>query len=175
MQIGLKWLPNKLFQTQLLHFTNFLIRMPLAEGVKAPEFSLPNEKGELVQLSDFQGKKLVIYFYPQDDTPTCTKQACNLRDNLPALQQAGYTVLGVSMDGPQKHRKFISKYGLNFSLLADENREMIDAFDVWKEKKTFGRTYMGIVRTTYLIGENGMIERVIESVDSGDHANQILK
>lgn len=146
----------------------------LKAGDKAPQFKARDQNGSEVKLSDFKGKKVALYFYPQDDTETCTKQACNLRDNLPDLTASGYEVLGVSVDDEKSHQKFITKFGLNFRLLADTDHQLVNKYGVWQQKTLFGHTYMGIVRTTFLIDERGIIERVIERVKSGDHANQIL-
>lgn len=143
-------------------------------GEKAPSFSAYDQDGNLVKLSDYKGKKVVLYFYPQDDTPTCTTQACNLRDNMPALQAAGYHVIGVSEDNEKSHLKFRAKYDLNFTLLADVKHKIIDAYGVWQEKTLFGRTYLGIIRTTFIINEKGMVERVIHPVTSATHSQQIL-
>jgi peroxiredoxin Q/BCP len=148
--------------------------MILQSGDKAPAFSAKDQNGNQVSLEDFKGKKLVVYFYPKDDTSGCTAQSCNLRDNLPALQAAGYEVLGVSVDDEKSHLKFINKYQLNFPLLADTDHKVVEAFGVWKEKSMYGKTYMGIVRTTFLIDENGNIEKIIEKVTTADHATQIL-
>jgi peroxiredoxin Q/BCP len=147
--------------------------MELKTGDKAPSFSAKDENGNLISLSDYKGKKLVLYFYPKDDTPGCTAQACNLRDNLPALQSAGYQVLGVSVDDEKSHQKFIKKFNLNFPLLADTDHQVVEAYGVWKEKSMYGKTYMGIARTTFLIDEEGKIEKVIEKVNTGEHTAQI--
>jgi len=149
--------------------------MTLQPGDKAPDFSSKDQNGNLIQLSDFSGSKLVLYFYPKDDTPGCTAQSCNLRDNLPALKAAGFQVLGVSVDDEKSHQKFIKKFDLNFPLLADTNHEMVNAYGVWKEKSMYGKTYMGIARTTFLIDENGIISEIIEKVKTDDHTAQILK
>lgn len=146
----------------------------LTAGMAAPDFSLPDQDGRIVSLKDFAGQKLVIYFYPQDNTPTCTTQACNLRDNMHLLRAAGYTLLGVSPDTPASHRKFIAKQGLNFPLLADEDKTMVNAYGVWAEKQMYGRTYMGVLRTTFLIDGAGIITEVISDVESKRHAEQIL-
>jgi peroxiredoxin Q/BCP len=146
----------------------------LKEGTKAPAFTAINEKGETVSLRDYKGKKLVLYFYPQDNTPTCTVEACNLRDNYKSFQKKGYEILGVSPDSAKKHTNFIKKFELPFSLLADEDHSIINAYGVWAEKTTFGKTYMGVLRTTYVINEKGIIEKVIEKVESKVHAEQIL-
>lgn len=147
--------------------------MELEAGAKAPSFGAKDENGNVLRLEDYKGKKLVLYFYPKDDTPGCTAQACNLRDNLPALQAAGYQVLGVSVDDEKSHQKFIKKYNLNFPLLSDTDHQVVEAFGVWKEKSMYGKTYMGTVRKTFLIDENGIIERIIEKVDTAAHTAQI--
>lgn len=146
----------------------------LQKGDKAPDFSGKDENGNPIRLSDFKGKKLVLYFYPKDDTSGCTAQACNLRDNLPALKNAGYEVVGVSVDNEKSHQKFIAKFGLNFPLIADTDHQLVQAYDVWKEKSMYGRKYMGTVRTTFLIDENGIITDIIEKVKTDAHASQIL-
>ena len=146
----------------------------LQKGDKAPEFSGKDENGKTISLADFKGKKLVLYFYPKDDTSGCTAQACNLRDNLPALRNAGYEVVGVSVDDEKSHQKFITKFGLNFPLIADTDHQLVQAYDVWKEKSMYGRKYMGTVRTTFLIDENGIITDIIEKVKTDAHAAQIL-
>ncbi len=143
-------------------------------GEKAPDFREKDQDGNWVKLSDFRGSKLVLYFYPQDATPTCTTQACNLRDNYEALLKQGYKILGVSPDDEKSHRKFIAKYELPFPLLADTERRMIEAYGVWGEKKMYGRTYMGVFRTTFVIDEKGKILEVISKVKSKDHTSQIL-
>jgi peroxiredoxin Q/BCP len=148
--------------------------MSLQAGDKAPAFSSKDENGNQVQLSDFGGKKLVLYFYPKDDTPGCTAQACNLRDNLSSLQAQGYQVLGVSVDDEKSHQKFIKKFSLNFPILADTDHSVVEAYGVWKEKSMYGKTYMGTVRTTFLIDEAGKIERIIGKVDTGNHTSQII-
>ena len=148
--------------------------MELQAGDKAPAFSSKDENGNPVQLSDFDGKKLVLYFYPKDDTSGCTAQACNLRDNLSELQAKGYQVLGVSVDDEKSHQKFIKKFSLNFPLLSDTDHSVVEAYGVWKEKSMYGKTYMGTVRTTFLIDEAGKIERIIGKVDTGNHTSQII-
>lgn len=149
--------------------------MALKEGDPAPAFSVKNQKGKTVTLDSLKGKKTVLYFYPQDDTPTCTTEACNLRDNHKLLKKQGYTILGVSPDSVEKHKKFIAKYKLPFDLLADTELEMANAYGVWAEKTLFGNTYMGILRTTFIIDENGIITEIIRKVLSKKHAEQILK
>ncbi len=148
--------------------------MALEVGSTAPDFAQKNQHGEVVRLSDFKGQKIALYFYPKDNTPGCTAQACNLNDNLPALQQAGYKVIGVSVDGEKSHQKFISKFGLQFDLLADEDHQIVEAYQVWVAKQMYGRSYMGTARTTFLINEQGIIERIISKVDTKNHAEQIL-
>lgn len=146
----------------------------LKAGDKAPNFKTKDENGNTVSLPDFKGKKLVLYFYPADNTPTCTVEACNLRDNFVALRKAGYHVLGVSPDSAKKHQNFIKKHSLPFPLLMDEDHAIIKAYDVWGPKVTFGKAYDGLLRTTFLINEKGIIERVIDKVESKRHTEQIL-
>jgi peroxiredoxin Q/BCP len=144
------------------------------EGSKAPTFNGVNEKSELVSLADFKGKKLVLYFYPKDSTPGCTAEACDLRDNYKLFQKQGYEILGVSPDSPKSHVKFIEKYDLPFSLLADEDHSIAEAFGAWGEKSMYGKKYMGILRSTFVINEKGYIEKVIEKVDTKAHTKQLL-
>jgi thioredoxin-dependent peroxiredoxin len=146
----------------------------LKEGDQAPDFSAPNEKGEITQLSDYKGKKLVLYFYPKDDTPGCTAEACSLRDGYGQFLSKGYDILGVSPDSVKKHVKFQEKYNLPFALLADENHAVAEAYGVWGPKKFMGRAYDGIHRTTFVIDESGVIERIISKVDTENHATQVL-
>ena len=148
--------------------------MTIQIGHKAPAFSAVNENGETVKLTDFQGKKLVLYFYPKDDTPGCTAEACDLRDNYKVLQKQGYEILSVSPDDSKKHTKFIAKYELPFSLLADTDHQISLAYGVWVEKSMYGRKYMGIARTTFIIDENGIVQDIIEKVDTKNHSSQIL-
>lgn len=147
----------------------------LKPGDKAPEFAGVDQDGAPVSLKDHAGRKLVLYFYPKDDTPGCTAEACSLRDGHDALQRAGYAVLGVSPDKPAKHRKFIDKYALPFRLLADEDHAVAEAYGAWGRKKFMGREYDGILRSTFLIDEKGIIERVITDVRTKDHAAQVLE
>jgi len=147
----------------------------LKAGDKAPDFKAKDQTGAVVSLKDFKGKKLALYFYPKDDTPTCTKEACNLRDNYSLLKKEGYAVVGVSADDEKKHTKFVAKYDLPFQLLADVDMSIIKAYDVWGEKKFMGKIYDGIIRTTFVIDEKGKIEKVITDVDSKNHAEQILE
>lgn len=148
--------------------------MALKIGDQAPEVLGIDQQGEEVKLSRYKGRKIVLYFYPKDQTSGCTAEACSLRDGYEALQKAGYEVIGVSKDSIQSHRKFIEKQQLPFSLIADTDTTLIQQFGVWKEKKLYGRTYMGTARTTFIIDETGKIERIIDSVVTGNHANQIL-
>jgi len=148
--------------------------MVLNIGDKAPDFEVNNQNGKKTKLSDFKGKKVVLYFYPKDNTPGCTAESCNLRDNYQELKTAGYEILGVSPDSEKSHQNFIKKYELPFTLLVDTEKDILQKYDVWKEKSMYGRKYMGTVRTTFIIGENGRIERIIEKVNTKDHTNQIL-
>lgn len=145
-------------------------------GDKAPEILGINEKGEEIRLSDYKGKKLVLYFYPKDSTSGCTAEACNLRDNYDALRQAGYEVVGVSVDSEKSHQKFIEKNSLPFHLIADTDKKLVEQFGVWGEKSMYGRKYMGTFRTTFIINEEGIIERIIgpKEIKTKDHAAQIL-
>ncbi|HPE44017.1 MAG TPA: thioredoxin-dependent thiol peroxidase [Bacteroidales bacterium] len=147
----------------------------LQKGDKAPDFTGKDQQGKVVSLDDFKGKKLVLYFYPKDDTPGCTKEACNLRDNYADLLDKGFALLGVSPDTEDSHQKFISKYELPFPLLSDPELKIIKAFGAWGEKNMYGRKYEGLLRTTFIINEEGIIEKVIKKVKTDDHANQILK
>lgn len=143
-------------------------------GDKAPEFALKNEKGELVTLHQFKGRKLVLYFYPKDDTPGCTAESCNLRDNYQQFLTNGYEVIGISADDEKSHLKFIAKYQLPFQLLSDSEHIMCEAYGVWQEKALFLLTFMGIVRTTFVISEQGVIEKIITDVNTKNHSNQLL-
>jgi peroxiredoxin Q/BCP len=146
----------------------------LKEGAKAPNFKGIDQDGKLISLKDFLGKKLVLYFYPKDDTPGCTKEACNLRDNYTALKKKGYVIVGVNADTEKKHQKFIAKYKLPFPLIADVEKDIIKMYDVWGEKKFMGRNFDGIIRTTFVIDEKGIIEKIITAVDNENHTEQIL-
>lgn len=155
---------------------NILIIMThLKPGDSAPNFTGKDQHGNTISLSDYKGKKLVVYFYPKDDTPGCTAQACNLRDNYSELQKAGYEILGVSADTEKKHQKFIEKYDLPFPLIADTEKEVIQAFGVWGQKKFMGREYDGIHRETFVIDEEGKILKVVEKVKTKDHTAQIIE
>jgi len=146
----------------------------LKEGMNAPGFSGINQAGELISLSDFKGKKVVLYFYPKDNTSGCTAEACNLNDNYHSFLEKGYEVIGVSPDNEASHRKFIDKYQLRFNLIADTEKKILEAYGVWAEKKMYGRTYMGVLRTTFIIDEQGVIESIISKVNTKNHAAQIL-
>ncbi|HNA01483.1 MAG TPA: thioredoxin-dependent thiol peroxidase [Ferruginibacter sp.] len=147
----------------------------LTEGQKAPAFKGRDQNGKAVSLSDFTGKKVVLYFYPEDDTPTCTVQACNLRDNYSLLKKHGWAVLGVSPDDEKKHKKFEAKYDLPFTLIADPDHSIIDKYGVWGEKQLYGRQYMGLHRTTFLIDEKGMIKKVFLRPKNKQHAEEIIQ
>ena len=146
----------------------------LTEGKKAPAFKGKDQNGKPVSLADFKGQKVVLYFYPQDDTPTCTLQACNLRDNFSLLKKQGFIVLGVSPDEEKKHKKFEAKYDLPFTLIADADHKIIDSYGVWGEKQMYGRTYMGLHRTTFLIDEKGVIRKIFLKPKSKQHTEEIL-
>ena len=147
----------------------------LTEGDKAPDFASTDQNGNTVSLKDFKGKKIVLYFYPEDDTPTCTIEACNLRDNYSLLKQNGIVVLGVSPDDEKKHKNFEGKFNLPFTLIADEKKKIIDKYGVWGEKNLYGRKYMGQQRTTFLIDEKGMIKKIFKKPRSKMHSEEILK
>lgn len=147
----------------------------LKPGDVAPAFTALDQDGNTISLSDYRGKKVVLYFYPKDNTPGCTTQACNLRDNYALLLRQGYVVLGVSADSQKSHKKFATKFNLNFPLLADEDHTILNAYGVWGEKKFMGRTFDGIHRTTFVINEAGVIEEVIEKVHTKRHAEEVLK
>ncbi|MGE0929765.1 thioredoxin-dependent thiol peroxidase [Peijinzhouia sedimentorum] len=149
--------------------------MALQVGDKAPNFKGVDEAGNAIALEDFKGKKLVMYFYPKDNTPGCTAQACNLRDNYDALKDAGYEVIGISSDNEKSHQKFIEKQNLPFRLIADVDKSIHEQFGTWVEKSMYGRKYMGTARTTFVIDEKGVISEIIEKVKTKDHTAQILK
>jgi peroxiredoxin Q/BCP len=149
--------------------------MKLQAGDKAPDFAVNDQDGKLVKLSDLKGKKVVLYFYPKDMTPGCTAEACSLRDNYKLLQKQGYEVLGVSTDSEKSHQKFIAQERLPFRLLADPDRKLHEAYGTWGEKSMYGRKFMGTLRTTFVINEQGVLEEVIEKVNTAAHASQILK
>nr|MBI1230203.1 thioredoxin-dependent thiol peroxidase [Cytophagales bacterium] len=149
--------------------------MALAVGQEAPDFESKDQNGNTVKLSDYKGKKVVLYFYPKDNTPGCTAQACDLRDNYEALQKAGYEVIGVSSDSEKSHQKFIQKFELPFTLIADEDKSVHEKFGTWVEKSMYGKAYMGTARTTFIIDENGVIAEIIDKVKTKEHTNQIIK
>lgn len=142
--------------------------------MKAPEFNLPDENGTLHKLSDYRGQWVVLYFYPKDDTPGCTKEACNFRDSIAELKKFGVVILGVSKDSVASHKKFSQKYHLNFPLLSDKSKETIKAYHAWGEKKFMGKVFEGILRTTYLIDGQGEVRKVYKKVDPATHATEIL-
>jgi peroxiredoxin Q/BCP len=146
----------------------------LTEGVKAPDFEGLDQNGKKVSLSDFKGKKVILYFYPKDDTPGCTAQACNLRDNYQDLISKGFTVIGISTDSIKSHKKFEDKYELPFPLIADEEKKIVELYGVWGEKKFMGKTYMGTNRTTFLIDEDGTIKKIITKPETTNQTQQVL-
>ncbi len=148
--------------------------MPISSGIPAPDFSLPDEKGTIRSLSDFRGHPVILYFYPKDDTPGCTTEACNFRDDYSQYENAGVIILGVSPDTSSSHAKFKAKYGLPFPLLADTEHMVCELYQVWGLKKNYGREYKGVYRTTYLIDEQGMILHVFENVKPAGHSTEIL-
>jgi len=143
-------------------------------GQKAPDFSVMDDSGRTVKLSDLKGKKVVLYFYPKDDTPGCTKEACNFRNGIDEIRKLGAVVLGVSADSAASHKKFKSKFDLNFPLLADTEKKIIEGYDVWKEKSMYGKKYMGIERTTYIIDKDGKISHIFPKVKVEDHYDEVL-
>lgn len=147
----------------------------LQEGNKAPVFSGKDQNGNKVSLSDFKGKKLVLYFYPEDDTPTCTIQACNLRDNYSLLKKEGFEIIGVSPDEAKKHKKFETKFNLPFVLIADTGHTILEKYGVWDQKKMFGHEYMGVLRTTFVIDEKGIIRKIFLRPKNKAHAEEIIK
>ena len=146
----------------------------LAVGTKAPAFALPDQNGIMHTLEEYKGKKVILYFYPKDNTPGCTKQACGFSERYPQFVEKGAVVIGVSKDSVASHKKFEEKYGLAFPLLADPERQVIEAYDVWKEKKNYGKVSMGVVRTTYLIDEEGIIIKANDKVKAADDAEKML-
>lgn len=147
----------------------------LKAGDKAPYFEGTNQDGQNISLNDYKGKKLILYFYPKDNTSGCTAEACNLNDNYADLTAKGYEVVGVSPDSIASHLKFIAKNNLSFNLIADTDKKILEAYGVWAEKSMYGRKYMGVLRTTFIIDANGIIEKVITKVDTKNHAAQILE
>ena len=147
----------------------------LKEGSKAPMFEGIDQNGKTVKLTDFAGKKLILYFYPKDNTPGCTAEACNLRDNHESLLDKGFAVIGVSPDNEKSHKGFAGKYSLPFPLIADTSKKIMNDYGVWGEKKLYGKSYMGVIRTTFIIDGQGIIEKIIEKVDTAGHTEQIFK
>ena len=143
-------------------------------GTVAPDFTLPDQNGTTHSLSDYRGKKVILYFYPKDNTAGCTKQACNFKELMPQFREKGAVILGVSKDSVASHKRFEEKYGLPLTLLSDEEKTVLQAYDVWKEKKNYGKVSMGVVRTTYLIDENGVIARAFDKVKAADNPMQML-
>ncbi|MDX5346506.1 MAG: thioredoxin-dependent thiol peroxidase [Hymenobacteraceae bacterium] len=148
--------------------------MQLNIGDKAPDFEAKDQHGYTIRLSDYRGKKVVLYFYPKDNTPGCTAQACNLRDNYPDLQQKGYEVIGISTDSEKSHQNFIAKFDLPFKLIADTDKKVVEQYGVWHEKSMYGPKYMGTMRYTFVIDENGIIQDIITKVKTKEHAAQIV-
>jgi len=146
----------------------------LSVGTKAPEFSLPDQDGNMHSLSDYRGQKVILYFYPKDNTAGCTKQACNFGELMPQFREKGAVILGVSKDSVASHKRFQEKYGLPFTLLSDTEKTVIESYDVWKEKKNYGKVSMGVVRTTYLIDENGVIIKAFGNVKAAENPGQML-
>jgi len=148
--------------------------MPISSGIPAPQFSLPDETGTIRSLAEFRGHPVILYFYPKDDTPGCTTEACNFRDDYSQYTGTGITILGVSPDNPKSHTKFKEKYGLPFPLLADDGHKVCELYGVWGMKINYGREYMGVLRTTFLIDENGIIVKVFEKVKPAGHSAEVL-
>ena len=147
----------------------------LNEGDKAPDFTTKDQTGNTVKLSDYKGKRVVLYFYPKDDTPGCTKEACSFRDADDVYNKNGIKVFGISTDSEKSHQKFISKYQLPFDLLADTDKEIVEAYGVWGEKSMYGKKYMGTIRKTFLIGEDGKIAKIFDKVNVSEHADEVLE
>jgi peroxiredoxin Q/BCP len=146
----------------------------LKEGMKAPGFEGIDQNGKTVKLSDYTGKKVILYFYPKDNTPGCTAEACNLRDNWDSILKKGFIVIGVSPDSEKSHKGFADKYSLPFPLIADSSKEILNNYGVWAEKKMYGRSFLGVVRTTFIIDEKGIVEKIITKVDTSGHTKQIF-
>lgn len=146
----------------------------LNEGDKAPEFTGVNQDDKNISLNDYAGKKLILYFYPKDNTPACKAESCNLNESYEKLKSLGIEVLGISPDGIASHQRFIAKNNLNFNLIADTEKKILESYGIWALKKLYGREYMGVVRTTFVISENGIIEKIFRKVKTKDHTNQIL-
>lgn len=146
----------------------------LKEGDKAPDFTAKDQNGKTISLADFKGKTVILYFYPKDDTPGCTAEACDFRDNYQSLVGKGFEVIGVSTDDEKSHKKFETKYNLPFPLIADESKEIVEAYGVWGEKNMYGKVYMGTMRTTFIIDANGIIQKIINKVDTKASSQQVL-
>jgi peroxiredoxin Q/BCP len=149
--------------------------MQLKEGMKAPGFEGIDQFGKTVSLSDFSGKKVILYFYPKDNTPGCTAEACNLRDNWDSFLKNGFIIIGVSPDNEKSHRGFADKYSLPFSLIADPGRKILNDYGVWREKKMYGKSFLGVIRTTFIIDAKGIIEKIITKVNTSAHTRQIFE
>lgn len=147
----------------------------IKEGSKAPDFTAKDQNGNKIKLSDFRGQKVVLYFYPKDDTPGCTKEACSFRDAYSVFKKKGIKVLGVSVDDEKSHQKFIEKYKLPFDLIADTDKKIVEKYGVWGEKSMYGKKYMGTLRKTFLIDENGKIVKIFDKVNVSEHADEVLK
>jgi len=148
--------------------------MIIKEGNKAPDFTAKDQNGNNVSLSEFKGKKVILYFYPKDNTAGCTAESCNLRDNYSVFQKHGYEIIGVSPDSETSHQKFINKHSLPFTLISDPDKKILNEYLVWGEKKMYGKTYFGVIRTTFVIDEIGKIEKIFKKVKTKDHSNQIF-
>jgi peroxiredoxin Q/BCP len=147
----------------------------LKEGMKAPVFEGIDQNGRIIKSGDFRGKKVVLFFYPKDDTTACTAEACNLRDNFDSFLKKGFVVIGVSPDNEKSHKRFSEKYSLPYSIIADTSKKIIEDYGVWGEKTLYGRTYMGVLRTTFIIDEKGVIEKIICKVETAEHTRQIFE
>src|SRR3989442_2034446 len=171
--------PERLLLTLLNSHKEMFMSKPassdLKVGQKAPDFTVLNDIGEKVKLSNFKGKKVVLYFYPKDDTPGCTKEACAFRDGIDEIKQQGAVVIGVSVDSVETHKKFKSKFDLNFPLLADTDKKVVEAYGTWREKSMYGRKYMGIERTTFVIDEQGKISHIFPKVKVDEHYDEVLE
>jgi peroxiredoxin Q/BCP len=157
------------------HNNKKIIMIQLKEGIKAPGLEGIDQNGNIINLGDFKGKKVILYFYPKDDTPGCTAEACNLRDNWDTFLNNGFAVIGVSPDTEKSHKKFAEKYSLPFPIIADTSKKILHDYGVWGEKKMYGKSYMGVLRTTFLIDEKGNIEKIIPKVITGGHSDQIFE
>jgi thioredoxin-dependent peroxiredoxin len=155
--------------------TKFKVMIQLKEGMKAPVFEGIDQNGKVIKLSDHTGKKIVLYFYPKDNTSGCTAEACSLRDNWDSFLKEGFVVIGVSPDSEKSHKNFADKYSLPFPIISDTSKIILNDYGVWGEKKMYGKSYMGVIRTTFIIDEKGIIEKIITKVDTGGHADQIFE